>query len=141
MIIKTDSHDHWGTPAYIYNKLNEEFHFDFDPCPMQHDISQWDGLKCDWGKSNFVNPPYSFPNKDKFIRKGFDEWKKGKTVVFLIPACTDTHTFHKYLYHNAEIRFLEGRPSFLEYGNESKNKGTRPIMICILRGTDENKNS
>ncbi len=26
--------DNWGTPKEFYNKLNEEFNFDFDPCPL-----------------------------------------------------------------------------------------------------------
>jgi len=98
------------------------------------DLDKLNGLFVDWGKSNFVNPPYSKGKKTAFIKKGFEEWKKGKTVVFLIPACTDTLDFHKYLYPNAELRFLKGRPKFLEYGKISKNNGTRPIMICILKG-------
>ena len=131
MIIKTDSHDHWATPKELYNELNNEFNFDFDPCPLQ---SNFDGLIIEWGKSNFVNPPYSKGNKSAFIKKGYEEWKKGKTVVFLIPACTDTVDFHKYLYPNAELRFLKGRPKFLEYGKIKKNNGTRPIMVCVLKG-------
>jgi len=133
MIINTDSHDHWGTPKELYDKLDKEFNFDFDPCPMMCDLDKLNGLFVDWGKSNFVNPPYSKGKKTAFIKKGFEEWKKGKTVVFLIPACTDTLDFHKYLYPNAELRFLKGRPKFLEYGKISKNNGTRPIMICILK--------
>ena len=26
--------DHWGTPKALYDKLDAEFHFDFDPCPL-----------------------------------------------------------------------------------------------------------
>lgn len=26
--------DDWSTPHDVYNKLNEEFSFDFDPCPL-----------------------------------------------------------------------------------------------------------
>lgn len=31
----------WATPEYIYDPLNEEFKFDFDPCPLN---SSFDGL-------------------------------------------------------------------------------------------------
>jgi len=48
--------DDWATPKEFYDKLNKEFSFDFDPCPL---FSEFDGLSIDWGKSNFVNPPYS----------------------------------------------------------------------------------
>lgn len=26
--------DNWETPKEFYNKLNSEFNFDFDPCPL-----------------------------------------------------------------------------------------------------------
>ena len=48
--------DNWQTPKWLYDELDAEFHFNFDPCPLN---STFDGLKCDWGESNFVNPPYS----------------------------------------------------------------------------------
>jgi len=48
--------DNWATPKEFYNQLNKEFNFDFDPCPLH---STFDGLKTEWGKVNFVNPPYS----------------------------------------------------------------------------------
>jgi len=34
-----DHKDDWKTPLYIYEPLNKEFNFDFDPCPYQHDMS------------------------------------------------------------------------------------------------------
>lgn len=42
--------DDWKTPKSLYNSLDKEFHFDFDPCPFQHDITLWNGLEVDWGK-------------------------------------------------------------------------------------------
>lgn len=38
--------DDWATPAYIYDPLNVEFGFDFDPCPLN---ATFDGLSIDWG--------------------------------------------------------------------------------------------
>lgn len=114
----------WTTPKELYQALDKEFKFDFDPCPVN---PSFDGLVTDWGKSNFVNPPY---NRNKlWIKKGFEEWKKGKQVVFLIPARTDTSYFHDYLYHNAELRFIRGR---LKFG-EGKGSAPFPSMIAILR--------
>ena len=34
-------HDNWATPKEVYKQLNKEFHFDFDPCPLNYKI---DGL-------------------------------------------------------------------------------------------------
>lgn len=76
----------WRTPKHLYDKLNEEFNFDFDPCPVAPDF---DGLKVEWGKCNFVNPPYSREVK-KWCEKAVKEWKKGKTVVMLVASRTDT---------------------------------------------------
>ena len=40
-----DNVDDWATPDYFYKLLNEEFNFNFDPCPLQHNIAEWDGLE------------------------------------------------------------------------------------------------
>lgn len=105
--------DDWKTPAYVYNPLNQEFNFDFDPCPYQHDTSQWDGLQVDWGSSNFVNPPYSRMLKEAFVNKAVLESKKGKKVVMLLPVSTSTKLFHDVIKPNAkEIRFVRGRIKF-----------------------------
>lgn len=66
--------DNWATPPEFYEKLNKEFHFDFDPCPLNHDENEWDGLKCGWSYVNFVNPPYS--------RKSKEARKQDETYVF-----------------------------------------------------------
>jgi site-specific DNA-methyltransferase (adenine-specific) len=119
----------WTTPKLLYDDLNKEFHFDFDPCPIN---PQFDGLKISWGNCNFVNPPY---NKIKlWIEKGFNEFQSGKTVVFLIPARTDTKWFHTYIYHKCtEIRFIKGR---LKFG-EGKGSAPFPSMIIIFKFKEE----
>lgn len=103
--------DNWATPKELYDKLNAEFNFDFDPCPLH---STFDGLKIDWGKSNYINPPYSRQLKEAFVIKAIEESKKGKICVMLLPVSTSTKLFHKHILPNAkDIRFLEGRVRFL----------------------------
>lgn len=105
--------DDWKTPAKIFDELNNEFNFDFDPCPYKHDITQWDGLQVDWGDSNFVNPPYSRKLKEAFVEKAVIEKLKGKTSVLLLPVSTSTALFHDVIKPNAsEIRFVRGRIRF-----------------------------
>jgi len=116
----------WSTPKDVYEVLNKEFNFDFDPCPMK---SQFDGLSIEWGKSNFVNPPYS--NLKLWCKKSFEEWKKGKTVVMLIPSRTDTKAWHEYIMKATEIRFIKGR---LKFGG-SKNSAPFPSAIIIFKGS------
>lgn len=79
------------------------------------------------GGVNFVNPPYR--TSKEWIKKGFEEWKKGKIVVFLIPARTDTKAFHEYIYPNAEIRFIKGRIKF----KGATNSAPFPSMIAIFK--------
>jgi hypothetical protein len=103
--------DNWATPKELYDNLDAEFNFDFDPCPLNSDF---DGLKIEWGKSNFVNPPYSRKLKEAFVIKAAQESHKGKRCVLLLPVSTSTKLFHEYILPQAKlIRFLKGRVKFL----------------------------
>lgn len=112
----------WQTPKATYEKLNNEFSFTFDPCPSD---PCFDGLQCHWGERNFVNPPYGGQIK-KWIKKGFEEWKNGKLVVFLIPSRTDTAWWHDYCMKATEIRFIRGRLIF------EGAKYNAPFPSCIV---------
>lgn len=129
--------DDWATPKELYDKLNKEFNFDFDPCPLGHDINEWDGLIIDWGKSNFINPPYSRTLKEAFIRKAYAESQKGKLCVMLLPVSTSTKIFHEVIYHNTEIRFLKGRIKFVGYNTFGEYVtnicGMHDSMIIIFK--------
>lgn len=115
----------WKTPKAVYQVLDSEFNFDHDPCPPLYKI---DGLTSEWGKSNFVNPPYG-KELPKWIKKGFEEWQKGKTVVFLIPSRTDTRWWHEYCMKAAEIRFIKGRLKF----DDNKNSAPFPSAIVVFK--------
>lgn len=87
----SDGKHYWLTPPELYATLDAEFHFDFDPCPYPLPEG-FDGLTCEWGKSNYVNPPFGaiiHEGKKKgataWVRKAIEEWKKGKRVVFVYP--------------------------------------------------------
>ena len=84
------SEQYWLTPPEIYQALDSEFHFDFDPCPYPLPDG-YNGLMVDWGYSNFVNPP--FRKKDgvsggptAFVRKAISEQHNNKSTVLLIPV-------------------------------------------------------
>lgn len=134
--------DNWSTPSYIYDNLNEEFGFDFDPCPLNAgDIPpEKDGLKIEWGGVNFVNPPYSKELKPLFINKAVEEMKKGKCVVMLLPVSTSTKLFHDVILPNITepIRFFKGRIKFLGYNSKGEyvtNKAPmHDSMLVIMDG-------
>ena len=111
----------WRTPEKLYNELNKEFNFNFDPCPPN---PKQDGLEIAWKERNFCNPPYN--QITKWIEKGYNEAQQGKTVVFLIPSRTDTKWWHNYIMKATEIRFIKGRLKF------SGHKQGAPFPSCIV---------
>jgi hypothetical protein len=124
---------YWLTPPDIFKKLDDEFHFNFDPCPYPYDK---DGIEIEWGESNFVNPP--FRKKDAinghgptaFVRKAIEENKKGKTSVLIIP----TQSYVNMLIETgAEMRSL-GRIKWIDAVTKKECKGPSPITAFILRG-------
>lgn len=128
--------DQWQTPPELYNELNTEFNFDFDPCPLAEKITE-DGLECEWGERNFINPPYSRKLKDAFVKRAVEMSRKGKLCVLLLPVSTSTKLFHDWIKPNAkEIRFLEGRVKFIgvnTFGEKVTNKcGMHDSMIVVL---------
>jgi site-specific DNA-methyltransferase (adenine-specific) len=126
---------HWATPRGLYAELDSEFHFDFDPCPYQHEpaplFGNSDGLAEPWGKKTFCNPPYGRVIGD-WIRKGYEESRKAKTVVMLIPSRTDTQWWHEYVMKADEIRFIKGR---LKFGDAVTN-APFPSCVVVFRGRD-----
>jgi site-specific DNA-methyltransferase (adenine-specific) len=129
--------DDWATPDYIYDELNNEFDFNFDPCPLQHDLNKWDGLIVEWKERNFINPPYSRALKERFVLKAIEESKKGKLCVMLLPVSTSTKIFHNHILPNKkEIRFVFKRIKFIgvnTFGDYVDDKaGMHDSMIVIF---------
>lgn len=107
--------DNWATPKDFYDKLNKEFDFDFDPCPLNDGeiTPDKDGLLIEWGHRNYINPPYSRKLKEAFVKRAIIESRKGKLCVMLLPVSTSTVLFHDFIQPNAkEIRFVRGRIAF-----------------------------
>ncbi len=116
---------HWATPRAVFEQLDAEFHFDFDPCPLGESVLDGSApLFTVWaGKRVFCNPPY---NKGliAFLERG----PEALLAVFLLPARTDTKWFHNLVLPQAkEIRFIKGR---LKFG-ESINPAPFPSMVVI----------
>ena len=144
--IHINNDDNYATPPEFYNKLNNRFNFDFDPCPYNESVIEKDGLKIEWGNSNFINPPYSQKLKEAFVKKGIEEMKKGKLCVFLLPVSTSTKLFHDYIRPNATlIEFIRGRIKFGKYDKDGnfyiplnakgkEQSGTKDSMIVIFDG-------
>jgi site-specific DNA-methyltransferase (adenine-specific) len=120
----------WKTPKHTYEQLDAEFHFDHDPCPPDFSV---DGLKSEWGRCSFVNPP--FKTIALWVAKAYGEWQKGKSVVLLIPSRTDTRWWHDYCMKASEIRFIKGR---LKYEG-SRFNAPFPSCVIIFRTGGQNE--
>ena len=116
----------YQTPKDLYARLDNQFHFDFDPCPVN---PTFDGLSLDWGERNFVNPPYGSEIK-KWVEKAYREAQKDKLVVMLIPSRTDTKYWHEYIMEAHQIWFIKGRLRFVD----ARNPAPFPSAIVIFKG-------
>lgn len=103
----------WEAPEFVA-LVKELGPFDFDPCPYPRPTG-FDGITCEWGQINYVNPPfgsYRIPKIDPktgkqkvnksgkrkgllvwdkigptaWMRKAIKESEKGKRVVLVFPV-------------------------------------------------------
>ena len=91
---KSDGKHYWLTPPELYEKVKEELGPEFfDPAPFPKP-EDFDGLLCEWGEKNYVNPPFGgfkskkgkrMPGVTAWARKCIEEYKKGKKVVMVYP--------------------------------------------------------
>jgi len=129
----------WGTPQWLFDKLNREFGFDLDPCSThenakckRHYTQAEDGLTRDWsGRTVFMNPPYG-REIGLWMEKACVSAKSGATVVCLVPARTDTAWWHNFAVHG-EVRFLKGR---LKFGDATAS-APFPSAIVVFRPAGE----
>lgn len=131
----------WETPAHIFDPLHREFRFELDAAASDHNAKtlayigeDMDGLVVDWSwaGSVWVNPPYG-REIPKWVRKAWEESRKGATVVMLVPARTDTRWFHDYVLPHAEVRFIRGRIRFVG----APFNAPFPSAVVIFRPTGE----
>lgn len=127
----------WTTPQHLFDELNREYHFTLDPCATHKNTKcekyfteKENGLLQDWSDDVvFMNPPYGREIKH-WIKKAYEEFLNGATVVCLIPARTDTTYWHDFIFDKAfDIRFLKGR---LKFG-DSKNSAPFPSAIVVYK--------
>jgi len=113
------------TPDKLLEYLDAEFHFDFDPCPVD---PTFNGLHISWGKTNYVNPPYN--DITQWVTKALSERDEhGSTSVFLIPFRPHTKYFEELIATNAdEIRFFRHKFAFKGY-----KRASLAVSLVIFR--------
>jgi hypothetical protein len=125
----------WLTPSDLYDALDAEFHFDFDPCPYPLPKG-FNALTMDWGKRNYVNPPFRKSDVvhgeglTAFIRKAITEQRKGRTSVLVLPVFDYVAML---IAAGAEVRSL-GHVPFRDV-NSRRTPNHPPNCVCfVLRG-------
>lgn len=129
-----DGKHYWLTPKAVYDDLNRQYEFDFDPCPYPKP-ENFDGLTCEWGQSSYVNPPFGsiiHNGKKKgptaWARKAIEENKKGKCVVLVYPI---DKWILMLLAHGAKVKNL-GDVKWEAIEDRSAHKGTGRHIACFV---------
>jgi phage N-6-adenine-methyltransferase len=135
----------WETPPELFKKLDDEFHFNLDPCATSanHKCFSFfteadNGLTIPWVEMMaplevraFMNPPYG-REVAAWTHKAREEADKGALVVGLLPASTDLAWWHEDVWRHAEIRYIRGRVRFLT-GGPYRASGFFASVIVIWR--------
>lgn len=125
----------WLTPPEMYERLNAEFGFDFDPCPHPRPEG-FNGLEVPWGRMSYVNPPFrphdgvNGKGPTAFVHKAIAEHKEGRGSVLVLPVQSYVMLLAAA---GAEIRSM-GRVRWLDTESGAPMKGPSPICAFILRG-------
>jgi hypothetical protein len=127
-----DKH-YWLTPPDLLRQLNNEFHFDFDPCPYPRPDA-FDGLAAEWGERNWVNPPFT-GGVMAWVRKAMEQRARGRMSVIILPIY-QVRAISVLADAEAEIRWA-GKPQWLavEDGepNPARLEDRQPCLLAILR--------
>jgi hypothetical protein len=104
-----DGKHYWITPPDLWAAIHDEFDISFDPCPYPRP-DDFDGLSCEWGSSNYVNPPFGAVEVNgkkvgptAWAKKAIQEYRKGKKVILVYPI---DKWIHMLLAEGAQVRNL-----------------------------------
>ena len=143
-----DGKHYWLTPPDMLERLAAEFGpFDFDPCPYPKP-DDFDGLTCEWGQRNYVNPPFGsiiHEGKKKgptaWARKAIAEFQKGKRVVLVYPIDKWVLMLLKAIFGDSgNVRNL-GDVRWLATEDGSAGKGTGRHIACFILDPSPNRDS
>ena len=140
-VVFSSAKDSWGTPGWLFDVLDAEFHFTLDAAASDENAlctnyytEKTDGLQSLWPLDAvvYINCPYGRNITGKWVEKSSRQSQLGNTVVMLLPARTDTKWFHDYIYEKPGVhyRFIRGRLKFVG----AKSGAPFPSMVVVFEG-------
>lgn len=126
--------DEWYTPLEIISSLGE---FDLDPCAPVNPLWRTakvmynkndDGLSKEWNGRVWLNPPYSRPLIEQFVRKMAEH---GNGIALLFNRC-DNAMFHDIIFPTATaMKFLRKRIRFYRPdGTRGDSPGCGSVLVA-----------
>ena len=82
-----------------------------------------------------MNPPYG-REIGKWVRKAYESYLRGATVVCLLPARTDTAWWHDFCMPHDKITYVRGR---LRFGG-AKDSAPFPSVVVVFESLGGQKN-
>ena len=124
-VLFSSAREKWATPPDFYKKLDAEFHFTLDPCPIGWQPSDPDGREISWaGHRVYCNPPYG-RGVGRWLAKAYE----AEVAVYLLPSRTDTRWWHEHSPRASEIRFVKGRLYF----GDGTGPAPFPSVVLVYR--------
>jgi|TARA_R100000084_G_C4650131_1_gene149155 site-specific DNA-methyltransferase (adenine-specific) len=129
----------WRTPQWLFDLLNERYSFELDAAAcadstLCKEYFDRDALEyVTWPRHRiWLNPPYG-RNVGKWVAKAREEAERGKIVVVLIFARTDTAWWHDHAMKATDIYFIRGRVKFKK-GQEEVGPAPAPSAVLVFNG-------
>lgn len=130
-----NSTDEWYTPLEIIRSLGS---FDLDSCAPVRPLWQTarvmynkndDGLKQPWSGRVWLNPPYSRPLVEEFVKRLAE---RGNGIALLFNRC-DSKMFQDVIFEKATaMKFLRNRIRFFRQdGTRGDSPGCGSILIAF----------
>jgi phage N-6-adenine-methyltransferase len=142
----------WYSPVEIIEAARAVMgEIDFDPAsnPIAQQVVKAyqfctkddDSLRegCEWSGRVWLNPPYSMPLIQAFVRKLITQYEIGnvESAIILVNNATDTRWFHELLERGYPVCFTRGRVQFWRTGSEVQ--GARQGQAAFYLGQHEQR--
>ena len=119
----------WRTPDDFFVALHAEFSFTVDAAAQRHNSKlprfYADGKTADWHNERiWCNPP--FDETAWWVERGFRAAQNNNSLVVMLVPLSLAVWWHRYAMNAAEIRFIEGRLTFIGAPRPA------PFDCCLL---------